>query len=333
MSKGLFIAAASLAMTGTAFAQDPADPPAGGEGGGGEAGGEVGGEAGAGAEVAPETAQVEPAAAVAGGVYTKETWPLAAIDRPLTAAKGMIEISPDFDFAYVSSDDGMGGSSSDTVLGISALARYGISDKLELIGAYTGGALLGGLGGLGSGITLSPETEAKGALTVGVGFSAISGAAGGKLDIAPKAAFQYDLLSESGVILAGADIRFKLSDKMWVGTPMNRPGLVATVVPLKIATPVGELELSPISFIIPAAFGFQATPKLMLQLNTTLTSIAINEDAGDTSFIFGDFIVLDVDGVFAISNKMDVRVNLNLGELKDSAGDLIGISAGVNLRL
>ena len=42
---------------------------------------------------------------------------------------------------------------------------------------------------------------------------------------------------------------------------------------------------------------------------------------------------LDLDVIFAVSNKMDVRVGLNLGELKEGAGDTLAAALGVNLRL
>jgi hypothetical protein len=327
VSKGLFIAAASLAMTGTAFAQDPADPPEGGEVGG-EAGGEVGGEAGGEAEVTPEVA---PAAQVAPGVYTKETWPLAAIDRPLNAAKGMLEIKPALSMEYTGGDDATM-TESETAFSLGVGGRYGISDKLEALFSFNR-------------IILSPSPESggdriKGELALGAGLQLTRGAAGGKLDTEVKAALLYDLLFETAVIAAGVDARYKITDKLYVGTPINRPGLVVTVKGLEFPDGTGgTVTIAPIFLNIPVAVGFQATPKLQLQANMNLMRLNLNEDAkggpdGSTAtFIFGDYINLDIDALFALSHKMDVAVNLDLGELKDSAGDSFGLTAGVNIRL
>jgi hypothetical protein len=305
VSKLLSIAATSLAMTGTALADDP---PAGGDGGGGDAGAGAGtgggATAGGGASVSAEGG---------AGVYTKENWPQANIDRPLTAAKGMIEVSPVFNYAHAK--DAMGNSSDGT--GASLFGRYGVSDKLEILAAYQN-------------IRFSPGGfEAQGDLVVGAGFGAIAGGAGGKLDIEPKAAFDYNLLAKTAVLAVGADVRYKVMPKLYVGTPINQPGLVITVKGIDIL----GTTVAPIFFDLPFAVGFQATPQLAVQVNTLLAHFKINDTAPPNAFIFGDFINLSADVLFALSNKMDVRVNLNLGDLKNAAGDNIGINAGVNVRL
>jgi len=331
VSKVLFIAAASLAMTGTALAQEPpADPPAEGEGettppAEGEAGAEGG--AAVGAEVGTDGAKVDGAAE--GGVYTKANWPLAAIDRPLNAAKGMLEVKPEIDMGYTA---GEGEVDSETSFSLGVGARYGISDKIEALFSFDR-------------IILSPSPEEggdriKGVLAVGAGLQLTRGAAGGKLDTEVKAALLYDLLFETAVVAAGVDVRYKITDKLFVGTPINRPGLILTVKGFEFPDGTGgTTTISPIFLNIPAAVGFQATPKLQLQANLDLISLALNEDAkggpdGSTAtFIFGDFINLDIDAIFAISNAMDVFVNLDLGELKESAGDSFGVGLGVNIRI
>jgi len=342
VSKVLFIAAASLAMTGTALAQEPpADPPAEGEGETAPpAEGEAGAEGGAavGAEVGTDGAKVD--AAPEGGMYTSATWPLANIDRPLNAAKGMIEIKPSIEMGYTAGDDDAM-IDSETAFSLGVGARYGITDKIEALFSFDR-------------IALSPTPvdemgedangdRIKGVLTIGAGFGLTQGAAGGKFDSEAKAAFQYDLLGEVGFLLAGVDVRYKLGPKMWVGTPINEPGLIITVV----SPETMGMSFKPMFLNIPAAFGFQATPKLHLQANLQLLTWNINEDAqllanvqtGGTpgekkavTLVGADVTNVEVKSIFALSNTMDVRVDLDLGDL-NNAGDFFGLLAGVSLRL
>jgi hypothetical protein len=279
------VLAASLVMTGTAFAEEPAP------GGEGEA------------KPAPPAGGAAVGVGVEAGVVTKANWPLAGIERPLTAAKSMIELSPTVTFAYTDAD----------AEGLNLGFRYGISDKLEVLAAYQG-------------IRLNPNAEFKGGIVAGIGFNAIKGAANGKLDLAIKAALGYDLNAETAVILAGPDVRYKLTPKMFIGTPQNTPGLVFTLKGVDVPM-VGTV--APAHFIIPFAFGFQATPKVQLQAITQLVQIKIT-DSANTSI--ADATPLLIDGLIALSNKMDVRVQLNLGDLQ-GLGDLIGINAGINFRL
>src|SRR5262245_52333633 len=123
VSKIVFIAAASMAvMAGNAFAEEPA---AGGGGGDAAAGGASGG----GAAGRPSVS-----AGADTGVVTKANWPLAGIERPLTAAKSLLEISPVLGIVHLNL--GMLGSANGDTLAVAG--RYGISDKLELLFAYQG---------------------------------------------------------------------------------------------------------------------------------------------------------------------------------------------------
>ncbi|MBP6841828.1 MAG: hypothetical protein KA190_31305, partial [Kofleriaceae bacterium] len=237
------------------------------------------------------------AAPAAGGAY-----PTAVIDRPLNIPKGTIELAPKLGVTIP--DEG------DTQIGITLGARYGINDKLEALLSY--------------GLGISPSSDGKGPLTVGVGYSVLDD---GKLSVEPKVAMLYDLNSEIAVLLAGADVRYKISDKLWVGTPMNQPGLALTVKGIDIGT--GEIK--PMSFIIPLAVGFQVTPQIHAQLNTQLISIAINEDAGDTTFFGADYIPVDLQAVYGLSSALDVTAGINLGDVSNFGA--IGINVGANYRL
>jgi hypothetical protein len=329
ISKVLLTAVSMTAMTGVAFAEDPpADPNAGG--GGTDATG-----AGAGANVnttvGPDGVKVD-----ASAVITLENYPLAYVDRPQNMTKGNVEVSPKFQFLRQTADDGMGNSSSSNITDIGVGARYGITDKIEVLGAFNR-VILTGVDGIETGDRL------KGQLAVGAGIVV----AKGKLDVEVKAGIIDELGGlgiEALVLQAGADVRFHVNDKIWIGTPNNRSGLIAGLTNLKF----GGMEIpdsKPLEIQIPLAVAFQATPELGIQANTRLFDIALNDaskgvdamgEAGSAiQFISQDEfggIPLDIDVIYALSNKMDVIVNLDLVDLKN-AGDFLAITGGVNLRL
>ena len=333
VSKFLSIAAATAAMTGVAFAEDPTPDDAGGAAGAGAA-------AGGTATVGTDGAKVDASATV--GIFTAATWPKAYVDRPQNAAKGMIEITPTFSFYRVTSTDAMGNSTSDNSSAINVAARYGVNDKIELLAAFGGSSINGGtipehgiiVTGLKDG---EPGGDRfKGDIKIGAGIVV----AKGKLDLEVKAAFFDDLLFKNAAILAGADVRYHVTPKIWIGTPQNRTGLTLGVKNLEF----GGMEVpgtKPLRLSIPAAVAFQATPDLAIQANTRLLDINLNDDAkggpmGDSATFFGQDafggIPLDVDVTFALSNTMDVVGNLNLVNLKKT-GDFLVISGGINIRM
>ncbi|MBA2540831.1 MAG: hypothetical protein H0V17_14425 [Deltaproteobacteria bacterium] len=309
-------------MTGVAFAQDPpADPPAGG-------GVDVDASAGANATVGTDGVAVDANAAVSvTGVFTLANWPLSYVTRPQVIYKGGIELSPRFQLDYASGPDGMGGDTSSTITSIGIGGRYGVTDKVEILASFAP-IILTGVEGIEAG------DRVKGTVAAGVGL----GLAQGKLDAEAKAALAYDLGGETAAILAGVDVRFNLGPKMWLGTPINRPGLVAFVKGFDNG--MGG-TISPIFFQLPAAFAFQATPALAFQANTNIFTVAFNDGGklftgGESvSFLFtdeGGGLPLDFDVIFALSNTMDVQANLDLGDVLN-AGDAFSLSAGINLRL
>ena len=331
LSKCLFIAAASMAMTGVAFADEPpADPNAGGGAG---ASATVGGEA----SVGPDGAKMDANAAVAGGVYTAATWPLDFANRPQNAAKGMFEVTPTAGFYRQTNTTG----DSTTDTSINVAARYGISDKLELLFGFGGTQFQGGVFEHGIILTGLEDGEEgsnrfKGTLKFGAGLNLVQG----KFDAEVKAGLFYDPIFKNSALVAGVDVRYHVSDKLWIGTPQNRPGLVFGLTNFEF----GGMEIpdtKPIRISIPAAVAFQATPALAIQANTRLFDINLNDAAkggpnGDavTFFSTDEFggIPLDFDVVFALEHNLDVIGNLNLVDLKN-AGDFLVISAGINYRM
>ena len=303
VSKGLLIAAASLAMTGTAFAQDPpADPPAGGEGGeGGEAGGagEAGGEAGAGATVGAETpAGGETVGAeVSGGMYTKETWPKDIVARPLTLAKGMVEIRGD---VFVNLSKELVGKP----FAIAPDIYYGVSDKLSIGLTHGLGLCLAGsengcgevYNDVGLDVNLSALRDAKMDLALKVGLDLRGGGAGPfdpmLLQAHLGAIFKYRI--DKIAIYAEPTIGIGITERD--GTDDGMGG-----------TAGGNKE----TIAVPVTLGFQATPELFAFLKTGIGGIVgPNPFSGGGALLdgFADnyAIPIGVGALFAVSQKLDV---------------------------
>jgi hypothetical protein len=298
VSRIVLLAASLAAMGGTALAEpEPGDAEPDGDG---EAKPPEGDAKPKGDEQPPDDDDT--------GVITKASWPKAAIERPLVAAKSMFELSPLLTIEVATSDTEK----------FSVAGRYGISDKLELLFQYGGTEE-------NDGVRLRPNPEFKGTIAAGIGFSAIKGAAGGKFDLAAKAGLAYNLLGKSMAIVLGPDMRYKVTPKWFFGTPQNVPGLVATVVGIG----TGAAETSPIFYNIPLAVGFQALPNLQVQAITSLVTIAFS-DADNVSI--ADKTVVKLDAIYALNNALDARLQIDFGDIQ-AFGDLFGFTFGVNVRL
>ncbi|HUQ03995.1 MAG TPA: hypothetical protein VM261_15965 [Kofleriaceae bacterium] len=173
--------------------------------------------------------------------------------------------------------------------------NYGISDELEVYGAYT--------------YVLDPSNA--GQLRVGVGYAAVRGAAGGKLEIVPRADLGYNL-DPGGLapLVAGLQLQYTLAPKFAIVMPATH---------LSVAL---EGDAKPITFGVPVGFLFQAAPTFYAQLDTTLATFAINEDAGDSAFIFDASIPLALTAAYN-SQTLDVGVTVS-DDLKN-AGDLTSL--------
>jgi hypothetical protein len=291
VSKILFVSATSVVLGGGAALADSRAPAKSHDGDDSAAGD------GSAASEASESADAEP---------SKDSWPTAAIERPLTAAQGMIEVTPMATAGRVSA-----GNTSATSEGATIAARYGISNQLELAVGY-------------SGITLNPGSNFKGTVAAGLGFNMIHGAMGGRLDVAPRAGIVYGVAGKTAEAVASADVHYKMSSRLYIGTPTNVPGLGATV---KGPSVMGA-SAKPIAFAVPFAVGFQATPELLLQASTQLASFSIKDSV--TTYI-SDSTPLTIDALYGLSNKMDLRVDV--GSDLQHAGDAITVAAGINFRM
>lgn len=216
-------------------------------------------------------------------------WPRAYFSRPLTLPSGLFQVGTDFlanhDFSAVAE---------------TLVAGYGINDKLEINGYYT---------------FALEEFESKGQLDVNVGFAAIRGAVGGKLEVIPRAQIGYDFLAEGmNPFKVGAQAVFNLTDKVQLITPGQQ---------LSIALEeVGEDGDKPVAFGLPVALGFQATPELFFQIDTKLATLGISDS--DDAIIFSDETPLRVTGIFNVMPALDVSAGFGFSNLTPPDGTDLG---------
>ncbi|MEO8700062.1 MAG: hypothetical protein ABI867_08465 [Kofleriaceae bacterium] len=260
-------------------------------------------------------------------------YPLEDIKRPQVIPKRMLELTPRLAIEYVSDTGPTGVEASQTVTSLGIAGRYGIADKLELLGAFDR-------------LVLSPTPKdatgedangdrLKGVLTGGAGYAITSG----KLDLEAKGVLAYDARDEILVFAAGVDVRYKLSSALWLGTPVNEPGLVVTLR----GADAGLTEIRPTFFTIPIGLGYQPLPLLMLQVQTKLARLNLNEDAQliaaaeagsadkkSVSIGGADLVSLGVDGIYAVNRTLDLRVAIDF-ESTDLR-DRFAFVAGINLR-
>lgn len=200
-------------------------------------------------------------------------WPRAVIARPLTLPGGVFQAGLD----EVSNNDV-------SFLGSRLVAGYGINDKLEATMFYS---------------FATKEFEAKGSLDVNVGYAAIRGAAGGKLEVVPRAQLGYSLLGEAlNPLGVGAQVQYNLSDKLAVITPGGQ---------LSVAL---DGDPKPIVLGVPVAVGFQATPELYFQVDTTLASLSISNS--ENAFIFADSTPAALTGIYNAIPALDVMAGLSM---------------------
>jgi hypothetical protein len=220
-------------------------------------------------------------------------WPRAVIARPLTLPAGVFQVGLD----EVSNNDV-------SALGSRLVAGYGINDKLEAAVFYS---------------FATKEFEAKGSLDVNVGYAAIRGAAGGTLEVVPRAQLGYSLFGEAlNPLGAGAQVQYNVSDKLAVITPGGQ---------LSVAL---DGDTKPITFGLPVAVGFQATPELYLQVDTSLGSLNIADSAN--AFIFADSTPASLTGIYNAIPALDVMAGLamNVTPPGDAGvGDTLAFLLGV----
>jgi hypothetical protein len=214
-----------------------------------------------------------------GAAAPAARWPRAVIARPLTLPAGLAQVGADF-----------GANNDFSVLGLNVAGGYGITDDFEVNGFYA---------------FALKEFEIKGNLDIDLGYKLLRGAAGGKLEVIGRARLGYNIALEGlNPLRLGAHVQYSLTDKIALITPGQQ--LVFSLE----ETPIGMATGRPMFFQLPVAVGFQATPELYLQLDTTLAQIEI-ADSGN-AFFGADTTPLAVTGLYNAVPEIDVFATIGV---------------------
>lgn len=216
------------------------------------------------------------APAPADGAAASARWPRSVIARQLTLPKGLAQVGADLGFNHDFS-----------AIGMNLVGGYGISDDLELTGFYA---------------FALKDFEIKGSFDVDVGYKLLRGAAGGKLEVIGRGRIGYNVLGEAANPLRlGAQVQYNVTDKLAVISPGQQ-----IVIGLAEDAAGGH----PTFLQLPVAVGYQATPELYLQLDTTLAQIEIT-DSGN-AFFGADTTPLAVTGIYNAIPALDVIASIGL---------------------
>jgi hypothetical protein len=232
------------------------------------------------------------------GPFTKESYPMELIYRPLTLTKGMIELRGSLDILRFGDPIDL------TLIGLNVTAGYGITDKLEV--------------GVGSGFRIDPDAGWGEFIGLYGRFSVIDQ---DKLDMAPSVSTALSFVEGgdtfSGLTI-GADTRFLINDKIFV---RGGQGLIGLTI-----NPESGARLN-----LVVGGGFQVNQNLAVTVDLSIASIKLFGDfEPDTTFF--DPLGVNIGALYAISNKLDAFVNIILPSIAD-AGDVQGFAVGANFRL
>jgi hypothetical protein len=223
-------------------------------------------------------------------------YPRAVIARPLTLPAGVAMIGADL----TSNNDA-------SAMGGAPIVGYGITDDLEVQVPYA---------------FSTRDFEAKGSLSVDVGYKLLRGAVDGKLEVIARARGGYNLLTESAnPIQVGAHAQYNITDTFAVIS-----GFAGTQQ-LSIAVSDGGTmgAAKPIDFSLPISFGYQPTPLLYFQLDTKLARFNISDSAN--AFLFADTTPVAVTAVYNVIDALDVQASIGT-DLSNEPGDALTFLIG-----
>ncbi|MGE0546340.1 MAG: hypothetical protein AB7R00_04735 [Kofleriaceae bacterium] len=222
-------------------------------------------------------------------------WPREIINRPLTLPKGLAQVGLDVMTRTAAFFD-------PAVLKLGV--GYGITDDFELNYAS---------------YMFATDDAGKGSIDFGLGYKLLRGAAGGKLEVIGRAATGYSLAAEGlNPLQLGAHVQYNVTPKVALITPGGQ--LVFALA--------GDPK--PIFFQLPVAVGFQATPELYLQVDTTLAQVKISNS--ENAFFGADIIPLLISAYYNAMPALDVFAQFGSFNLKvpegASASDTLYINVG-----
>ena len=212
-------------------------------------------------------------------------WPIEIIQRPPTLPAGMLRLQLDASLRFVERGGAMMmESETETDIGLAIGAGYGISNELEIGAAYG---------------FIADEGDLEGQLSLYAEYTFLSGT----LDVAGTGGLVYDLGSENGALLLGAEAQFELGDRFAIYTPGYQ-----------LAIGVFNDGDTPISLALPVGIRLQLSPQIFGFAQTTVATIGI-KDSGDSSLL--DEVSLLVGAFYSVSNKLDLGAALSIPESDD----------------
>jgi hypothetical protein len=218
-------------------------------------------------------------------------WPLQIIDRPLTLKAGMLAPEADVGLSQTSVM-----AASTTTIGLTVGANYGLSDKLQVGGAYA--------------FSLK-DFEIKGMLTGSALYQLVDGQA----KAAVGGSFGFNLNgNHAGPIGAGLALAYLVTPKISVFTPASQLAIgIDPSTTLRLNVPIGV--------------GLQATSNVFASVQTNVASIGLSP-SGSNAIFGADTVPLTLGAFYSPSNKMDLGVNLS-ADLKNSPADafVVGVVA------
>lgn len=246
------------------------------------------------------------------------------IDRALTLPIGKFGVYGDLDFLRISVTEagppvnGMPTTvtASSNSLGLHLGAGYGVNDQLTV--------------GLEYAFALA-DFEIKGPLSLYGSYSLFQA---GKLTIGVTGAlvFNFDAttldtttnMPSSTVDVAlslGAAVRYALTPQiaLYTGNPIA-PGILGSQLAL------GFNNHGAIALDIPIGAAWQATPQVYAFAQTELVNIGISNSS--TTFLFADFLPLEIGGFYTYSKNLDLGATLDFGDLEHGVNALaFGVAA------
>jgi hypothetical protein len=211
-------------------------------------------------------------------------WPIEIIKRPPTLPSGMLRLQLDASLRFVERGGGMMmDAETETDLGLTVGSGYGITNEFEIGAAY--GFLA--------------DEDVEGQLFLYGEYAFLSGT----LDVAGTGGLVYDLGSENGALLLGAEVQFEIGDRFAIYTPGYQLGIG-----------IFNDGDTPISLALPVGVRLQFTPQIFGFAQTTIATIGI-KDSGDSSIL--DDVNLLVGAFYSISNKLDLGAAISIPESDD----------------
>lgn len=237
--------------------------------------------------------------------------------RSQTVDAGKLQFRADLPILRASFTDPLGNSTSDTSIALAVGAGYGVTDKIEA--------------GLSYALTLE-EFEAAGPISAYGRFKILDDA---KMQLAASASVTYDIDGETLGVGLGGNFRYRLNDQMGIYTGAmqgtNFAGGLGGTAGLGLSgasfgLPGDQLSIgldpaTTIALAVPVGFEYQAAPQIYVSAQTVIMNLAI-KDAGDTTFLFADYIPLALSA-FYNAGKIDIGGTLAFPDLPEAADFLV----------